>query len=32
VLRYWKEHTDAPLYGYPVGTWGPLDSEEVWEE
>ena len=27
VLRYWKENPDAPLYGYPAGTWGPLESE-----
>ncbi len=32
VLRYWKEHTDAPLYGYPVGTWGPLESEAMMRE
>lgn len=32
VLRYWKEHTDAPLYGYPVGTWGPLESEAMMHE
>ena len=32
VLRYWKEHPDAPLYGYPVGTWGPLESEEMMRE
>lgn len=29
VLRYWKEHPEAPLYGYPVGTWGPLESEAM---
>lgn len=32
VLRYWKEHPDAPLYGYPVGTWGPLESEAMMRE
>lgn len=29
LLRYWKEHPDAPLYGYPAGTWGPLESETL---
>lgn len=32
VLRYWKLHPDAPLYGYPVGTWGPLESEAMMHE
>ena len=29
VLRYWAENPDAPLYGYPAGTWGPLESEAM---
>ncbi|MDR0989718.1 MAG: glucose-6-phosphate dehydrogenase [Prevotellaceae bacterium] len=32
VLQYWKEHVDAPLYGYPAGTWGPLESEAMMRE
>ena len=32
VLKYWQEHPDAPLYGYPVGTWGPLESEAMMRE
>lgn len=32
VLKYWQEHPDAPLYGYPVGTWGPLESETMMRE
>ncbi len=32
ILRYWKEHDDAPLYGYPAGTWGPLESEAMMNE
>lgn len=32
ILRYWKEHEDAPLYGYPAGTWGPLESEAMMTE
>lgn len=23
ILDYWKNNPDAPLYGYPAGTWGP---------
>lgn len=32
VLRYWQQHPDAPLYGYPAGTWGPLESEAMMRE
>lgn len=32
VLRYWKNYPDAPLYGYPAGTWGPLESESMMRE
>ncbi len=32
ILRYWKEHPEAPLYGYPAGTWGPKESEEMMRE
>ena len=32
ILKYWKEHPDAPLYGYPAGTWGPLESEAMMHE
>ena len=27
VLRYWAAHPEAPLYGYPAGTWGPKESD-----
>lgn len=29
VLKFWKENPDVPLYGYPAGTWGPLESETI---
>jgi glucose-6-phosphate 1-dehydrogenase len=32
VLKYWKENPNAPLYGYPAGTWGPLESEAMLHE
>lgn len=32
VLNYWTNNADAPLYGYPAGTWGPLESEAMMHE
>ncbi|MDR0892440.1 MAG: glucose-6-phosphate dehydrogenase [Mediterranea sp.] len=32
VLKYWKEHPDTALYGYPAGTWGPKESEAMMHE
>lgn len=32
VLRYWIDNPNAPLYGYPAGTWGPLESEAMMHE
>lgn len=32
ILRFWKNNPEAPLYGYPVGTWGPLESEAMMHE
>lgn len=32
LLRHWKEHPEAPLYGYPAGTWGPIESEALMKE
>lgn len=29
ILRYWQTYPEAPLYGYPAGTWGPLESEKM---
>ena len=29
LLRYWQKNPDVPLYGYPAGTWGPLESEAM---
>jgi len=28
ILKYWKLN-NVPLYGYPAGTWGPLESETI---
>lgn len=29
VLKHFESKPKYPLYGYPVGTWGPLESEEL---
>ncbi len=29
VLKCWSENSNVPLYGYPAGTWGPLESEVI---
>ncbi len=32
VLKYWNDcGHKVPLYGYPAGTWGPLESEKIIE-
>ena len=32
VLNAWKNNPDIPLYGYPAGTWGPEQSDELIED
>lgn len=32
ILQYWEEHPDTGLYGYPIGTWGPRESEGMMAE
>lgn len=32
ILSYWKNSPTIPLYGYPVGTWGPKESEAMMKE
>jgi glucose-6-phosphate 1-dehydrogenase len=29
VLKAWKEHPELPVYGYPAGTWGPQQAEDL---
>ncbi len=29
ILSYWEKHPETPLYGYPAGSWGPLESEKI---
>lgn len=32
VLKHWEKHPEIPLHGYPVGTWGPRESEAMMHE
>ena len=32
ILDYWRNHEDAPLYGYPAGSWGPDVADQLIEE
>ena len=29
ILEAWADHPEIPLYGYPAGTWGPLEAESI---
>jgi glucose-6-phosphate 1-dehydrogenase len=31
VLNYWKENHDIKLFGYPAGTWGPENADQLIE-
>jgi glucose-6-phosphate 1-dehydrogenase len=31
ILNIWKEDHSIPLYGYPAGTWGPIESDSLME-
>lgn len=31
ILKSWKENPDIPLYGYPAGTWGPEQANDLIE-
>lgn len=31
ILDYWKNNPEAPLYGYPAGTWGPECADRLIE-
>jgi glucose-6-phosphate 1-dehydrogenase len=32
VIKAWKEDKSVPLYGYPAGTWGPENSDDLIED
>ena len=29
ILKAWKTYPDIPLYGYPFGTWGPVEADQL---
>jgi len=31
ILDYWQKNPDAPLYGYPCGSWGPENADSLIE-
>jgi len=31
VIECWKNDKDVPLYGYPAGTWGPENADDLIE-
>ena len=31
VLEAWKSENEVPLYGYPAGTWGPQQADDLIE-
>lgn len=31
ILDYWENEPDAPLYGYPAGSWGPDNADDLIE-
>jgi len=31
ILNYWQTNDDAPLYGYPSGSWGPEGADNMIE-
>ena len=31
ILDYWEKDNDAPLYGYPSGSWGPDNADALIE-
>jgi len=32
LIDFWEENPDAPLHGYPAGSWGPEHADDLIEE
>ncbi len=32
VIKAWSDKHDIPVYGYPAGTWGPVQADDLFEE
>jgi glucose-6-phosphate 1-dehydrogenase len=31
ILKYWNDHKEGILHGYPAGTWGPTEADDLIE-
>lgn len=31
ILKTWEQNPDSKLYGYPAGTWGPIESQKLFD-
>ncbi len=31
IINNWRENSDAKLYGYPAGSWGPIEANNLFE-
>lgn len=31
ILKAWEERSDIKVYGYPSGTWGPMEAHDLFE-
>jgi glucose-6-phosphate 1-dehydrogenase len=32
ILKFWKENPSHALYGYPAGTWGPKEADDLFKD
>ena len=32
IINTWRENSDAKLYGYPAGSWGPIEANNLFED
>jgi glucose-6-phosphate 1-dehydrogenase len=32
ILRAWKENPENKIYGYPAGTWGPVEARNLFAD
>lgn len=32
ILKVWEQDPDVPLYGYPLGTWGPPEADALMDD
>ena len=32
ILRAWQERPEIQIFGYPAGTWGPRETQALFDE